>query len=56
MSASPWNPRVAGFLAAFTGLNFAVYLATDSTYRAEFREEVVAEVRQAFAVREVYLC
>jgi hypothetical protein len=47
--------RVAGFLAAFTGLNFTVYLVTDPTYRQEFREEVVAEVRQAFAVREVYL-
>lgn len=47
--------RVAGFLVAFAGLNLTVYLVTDETYRAEFREEVVAEVRQAFAVREVYL-
>lgn len=46
--------RVAGFLTAFAGLNFTVYLLTDATYRAEFREEVVAEIREAFAVRAVY--
>lgn len=46
--------RVAGFLASFAGLSFTVYLATDQGYRAEFREEVVAEVRQAFAVRALY--
>jgi hypothetical protein len=46
--------RVAGFLTAFSGLNFTVYLVTDPTYRAEFREEVVSELRQAFAVRAVY--
>jgi hypothetical protein len=47
--------RVAGFLTAFTGLNFTVYLVTDQTYREEFRGDVVAEVRQAFAVRAAYL-
>lgn len=47
--------RVAGFLTAFTALNFTVYLLTDATYRAEFRDEVVGEVRQAFAVRAAYL-
>jgi hypothetical protein len=47
--------RVAGFLAVFAGLNFAVYLVTDATYRKEFHDEVVAEVRQAFAVRALYL-
>ena len=45
--------RVAGFLTAFAGLNFTVYLVTDPTYRTEFREEVVGELRQAFAVRAV---
>ena len=39
----------------FAGLNFAVYLVTDATFRKEFRDEVVTEVRQAFAVRELYL-
>jgi hypothetical protein len=47
--------RVAGFLTAFTSLNFTVYLLTDETYRTEFRSEVVAELREAFAVRAVYL-
>jgi hypothetical protein len=46
--------RVAGFLTAFSGLNFTVYVVTDQTYRREFREEVVHELRQAFAVRAVY--
>jgi hypothetical protein len=47
--------RVAGFLTAFSGLNFTVYLLTDPAYRAEFREEVVGDLRQAFAVRAAYL-
>jgi hypothetical protein len=47
--------RVAGFITAFAGLQFTMNLLTDPTYRAEFREEVVAEIRQAFAVRAVYL-
>jgi hypothetical protein len=46
--------RVAGFLTAFSGLNFTVYVVTDVTYRREFRQEVVNELRQAFAVRAVY--
>ena len=45
--------RVAGFLTAFAGLNFTVYLVTDQTYRTEFREEVVGELRQSFAVQRV---
>ncbi|MGQ0825103.1 MAG: hypothetical protein ACT4OX_08790 [Actinomycetota bacterium] len=47
--------RVAGFLTAFSGLNFTVFLLTDETYRREFRDEVVGELRQAFAVRAAYL-
>lgn len=47
--------RVAGFLASFSGLYFAVTAVTDQSYREEFFEPVVDEVRQAFAVREVYL-
>ncbi len=42
------------FLAAFSGLYFTVVALTDTTYRQEFYEEVVAEVRQAFAVRAAY--
>ena len=47
--------HVAAFLAAFSGLYFTVVLLTDATYREEFLEEVLAEVREAFAVRAVYL-
>jgi hypothetical protein len=47
--------RVAGFLAAFSGLYFAVTAVIDQSYREEFFEPVVDEVRQAFGVREVYL-
>jgi hypothetical protein len=39
----------------FSGLYFAVYLVTDSTYREEFFEALLAELRQTFAVRAVYL-
>jgi hypothetical protein len=46
---------VAGFLTAFSGFYFTVYVLTDATYRREFLEEVLAELRQAFAVRAVYL-
>jgi hypothetical protein len=47
--------RVAGFLAAFTALYFTVYLVTEPTYRAQFRDEVVADVRGALAARACYL-
>lgn len=47
--------RVVGFLAAFSSLQFAVAAVTDGAYRQEFFEEVTSEVRQALAVRSVYL-
>jgi hypothetical protein len=47
--------RVSAFLAAFAGLYFAVYLSTDPTFREEFSEDVRTEMREAFAVRLVYL-
>ncbi|HLF41060.1 MAG TPA: hypothetical protein VI854_06245 [Acidimicrobiia bacterium] len=47
--------RVSGFLAAFSGLYFSVTAVTDDTYRQEFYEDVVADVRQALAVRAAYL-
>ena len=47
--------RVVGFLVAFSALQFAVAAVTDTTYREEFFEEVTGEVRQALAVRSVYL-
>ena len=47
--------QVAGFLTAFSGFYFTVYVLTDATYRREFLDQVLAELRQAFAVRAVYL-
>jgi hypothetical protein len=47
--------RVVGFLASFSALQFAVAAVTDATYREEFFEEVTGEVRQALAVRAIYL-
>lgn len=47
--------RVATFLAVFTGLSFSVQQATDPTYRESFRDDIIGEIRQAFAVREAYL-
>jgi ABC-type multidrug transport system fused ATPase/permease subunit len=47
---------VSAFLASFSGLYFTVVLVTDATYREEFFDEILAELRQTFAVRAVYLC
>lgn len=46
--------RVAGFLAAFSGMYFTVLLSTDATYREEFAEDVAPQIRQALAVRIAY--
>lgn len=47
--------RVAGFLGAFSGMAFTVYLVTDSTYRTEFAYDVSEELRRVLAVRIAYL-
>ena len=47
--------HVAGFLGALSGFYFTVYVITDATYREEFFTEILAEVRQSLAVRNVYL-
>jgi hypothetical protein len=47
--------RAAGFLAAFSGLYFTVNAATEPTYRREFFDGLLQEVRQSIAVRKVYL-
>jgi hypothetical protein len=47
--------HVAGFLGALSGFYFTVYVITDATYREEFFEQIVGEVRQSLAVRNVYL-
>jgi hypothetical protein len=47
--------QVAGFLTAFSGFYFTVYVLTDITYRHEFLDDLLGEVREALAVRAVYL-
>ena len=47
--------RVAGFLAVFSGFYFGVSVLTDDTYRVEFLQEIVEELRRSLAVRTVYL-
>jgi hypothetical protein len=47
--------RVAGAIAAFSGLYYAIAVLTDSAYRAEFLEEVTGELRSVFADRVRYL-
>lgn len=47
--------QVATFLAAFSGFYFTISVVTSQEYRDEFFEEIVGELRQAFAVRAVYL-
>ncbi len=44
---------VAGFVAAFSVLQFAVASVTDDTYREEFYDDVAADVRRVLAVRAV---
>ena len=45
----------AGLVAAFSGLQFAVSLVTDSAYQEEFVADSNDEVREALAVRAAYL-
>lgn len=47
--------RVAGGMAAFTGLYYAISILTDSTYRDEFMAGVTSEMRGIFAARAEYL-
>jgi hypothetical protein len=47
--------KVAGFLAAFSGLQFTVSLLSEGQYQDEFLSELRAELREAFAARAVYL-
>ncbi len=45
----------SGFVAAFSGLQFAVSLVTDESYTEEFVADSNAEMRSALAVRAAYL-
>jgi hypothetical protein len=47
--------RVAGGLAALSGLSYAVQMQTDSTYRQLFLEDVVREMKESFQARAEYL-
>lgn len=47
--------KVAGLLASFSGFYFTVSAITDATYREEFYEDIVKDIRRSFAVRQVYL-
>ena len=59
----PWGIRpvsrelvqVSVFLAAFSGLYFAVFAVTDETYRREFFTDILGELEQALRVRVGYL-
>ena len=44
---------VAGFVASFSVLQFAVSSVTDDSYRAEFYDDIVADAREVLAVRAV---
>jgi hypothetical protein len=47
--------RVAGALAAFTGLYFAISMLTDDVYRREFLGQIIDEMRATFAARSEYV-
>ncbi len=47
--------RVAGSVAALSGLYFSVALMTNSVYREEFLDELTEELRVVFADRARYL-
>ena len=44
-----------GAIAAFGGVYYAIAVLTDSTYREEFLEDIVGELRETFALRAEYL-
>jgi hypothetical protein len=47
--------RVAGAIAAFSGVYYAIAVMTDATYREEFLEELTEELRGTFRLRAEYL-
>lgn len=46
--------RVAGALAAVSGLYYAIAVLTDATYREEFLTELTSEMRDSFTARAAY--
>ena len=47
--------HVAGLLGTLSGFYFTVYVITDATYREEFFDEILGQVRQTLAVRTLYV-
>jgi len=47
--------RVAGAIAALSGLYYAISVLTDDRYREEFLDEITAQMRDTFAARAEYL-
>jgi hypothetical protein len=47
--------RVAGAIAAFSGLYYAIAVLTDQTYRAQFLDRLTRELRETFQARARYL-
>lgn len=47
--------RVAGGIAAVSGLYYAIAVLTDATYRAEFLEDLTGDMRATFEARAEYL-
>jgi len=47
--------RVAGAIAAFSGVYYAISTLTDATYREEFLSEITKEMKETFAARAEYL-
>jgi hypothetical protein len=45
---------VSALLASLSGFYFTVSAITDETYRKEFYEDIVKDIRRSFAVRQVY--
>ena len=47
--------RVAGAIAAISGLYYAISVLTDGAYREEFLDEITEQMRVTFALRAEYL-
>ncbi|MFL5816238.1 MAG: hypothetical protein ACJ76L_01425 [Conexibacter sp.] len=47
--------RVAGAIAALSGVYYAISVLTDDRYREEFLDEITGQLRETFAARAEYL-
>jgi hypothetical protein len=47
--------RVAGAIAALSGVYYAIAVLTDEKYREEFLDEIIEQLRDTFAARAEYL-